>query len=443
MDSQLFENIFSFSFPATADGNSSTVYDSDHGDIRTAPVPGLPGHAYVRWGFNDQLPYTVTELLQADEVTAQNKLFNVITCYGAGIRLEDPRGPGHPVPEAVSEWAWRQNLPAYWLEQATDMKHYYFSVSVLILSQDGRRVNRIVHKDACYCRLAPADEQGRIHHLYYANWRDRSPKPGTVERIALLDLNDPLGDLRQRMGLEPNRYGITRSAPVRDRKFAILTRFPTPGCEYYPVPYYAAIFRGGSYDEKRLISTGKRAKLRNSSTVKYQVEVEHDYWTRLCTERGLVDPQEMANAIRSEKEKIRDFVGGIENSGKVWITGYYVNPDGKEVRDIRITLIEGAKEGGDWADDLQAAANTICYGDNIHPNLVGATPGKSQMNNSGSDKRELYVMKQALEMPWHDLMLRPLETALRFNGWRVRPVVPLVQLTTLDEHRDLKEVKPQ
>ena len=46
-------------------------------------------------------------------------------------------------------------------------------------------------------------------------------------------------------------------------------------------------------------------------------------------------------------------------------------------------------------------------------------------------------------MPWHDLMLRPLETALRFNGWRVRPVVPLVQLTTLDEHRDLKEVKPQ
>ena len=107
------------------------------------------------------------------------------------------------------------------------------------------------------------------------------------------------------------------------------------------------------------------------------------------------------------------------------------------MRDIRVINIEGAKEGGDYADDINVAANTLCYADNVHPNLVGAVPGKSQSNNSGSDKRELFTMKQALETAFHDLLLRPVELCLEYNGWEdVRAAVPIVQLTTLDQHTD-------
>lgn len=406
------------------------------------PVPGMEDtDRYMPWGWDDRLPYELIGLVGSDEVTAQNKLFNVLTCYGAGPRLTladrpqpDPARALAQLREAA-EWAERQAVPAWFMEQITDMKYFYFAVSVVILSRDGRRVNRLVHKEACHTRLAPADRNGRVRWVYYADWR--RPRRAPVERLPLLDPQDPLTDLRERMGLAPGRDGRTRPRPERSRKYAFITRFPTAGCQYYPTPYWSAMLRGGSYDEKRLISTAKRAKLRNHTSVKYLVEVEQGYWGRICREEFITEPRLQKERIRREKENIRDFVAGVENSGKVWISSYYVNPDGQEVHDVRVTRIDTAKEGGDWNEDVQAAANTVCYADNIHPNLVGATPGKSQMNNSGSDKRELFTMKQALETAWRYFLLRPLRLALSYNGWDcVETEVPLIQLTTLDRHAD-------
>ena len=133
----------------------------------------------------------------------------------------------------------------------------------------------------------------------------------------------------------------------------------------------------------------------------------------------------------------------MHNSGKAWITGYYIDPSGHEVRDIRVHNIEGSKEGGDYADDINVAANTLCYADNTHPNLVGAVPGKSQNNNSGSDKRELFTMKQALETAFHDLLLRPVELVCEYNRWDgIHPTVPMIMLTTLDQHTDAVRINP-
>lgn len=425
----------------------STVEDTtgvfDDRRMQFRPVPGYPNELYAPFGPDNQLPYKIRELIGSDEVTAQNKLFNVLTCYGAGIRLQDPRtGLSTNNAEAL-RFASRNSLPTFYLEQITDMKYYFFAVCVVILSRDGTRVNRLVHKDACFCRFQKADRQGRIRHVYYADWQYSPPRPGEVERIPLLREHDPVGDLMVKMGREAGSDG-RRLVRTSRRKFALLLRFPTVGCQYYPTPYYAAMFRGGSYDEKRLISAAKVSKIRNHASVKYQVEVNRDYWQRLISEERITDPLEQRRRIRREKENIRDFVAGVHNSGKAWITGYYVDPMGHEVRDIRVVNIEGGKEGGDYADDINVAANTLCYADNTHPNLVGAVPGKSQQNNSGSDKRELFTMKQAMETAFHNLLLRPVSLACEFNGWAdAVPTVPMIMLTTLDEHRDAFRVLPE
>lgn len=440
---------FSASMGEVAD--TTGIFD-DEETLRARPVPGRPGELYAPWGADDQLPYELIRLVGADEVTAQNKLFNVLTCYGAGLRLrpagwlrDAPARSDSLIARQMGEaraWAARQSLPSYFLEQATDMKYFFFAVAVVILSRDGKRINRLRHKEACYCRMAKADRSGHIPYIYFANWRRGQAAPGTVEKIPVLDERDPLSDLMQKMGREPLSDGLTHEAR-RGRKYAILMRFPTAGCQYYPVPYWSAVLRGGSYDEKRLISVGKRAKLRNHTSVKYQVEVEQNYWQKICREEFITDREAMQARVRKEKENIRDFVAGLENSDKVWISSYYVNPDGREVHDVKITRIDTAKEGGDWSEDVQAAANTICYADNVHPNLVGAVPGKSQSNNSGSDKRELFTMKQALEIAFHDILLQPLRLVCAYNGWElVEPTVPMIQLTTLDEHTDSKKVSP-
>lgn len=423
----------------TETADTTTVFDDLTGDsVRSRPVPGLPEMRYIPFGQDDRLPYDIMRLIGGDEVTAQNMFFNTISCYGAGVELHSYRDHGPVSDPAIRLWMRRQNLPAWFLNQCTDMKYYFWSVSIIILSRDGSRITRLLHKEACHCRLEEADRRGRIRNIFYADWR--TGRPQAVERIPLLDEDDPCGDLLRRMGRMPCRDG-SRRRPVRDRKFAILMRYPTVGNLYYPVPYWAAVLRGGSYDEKRMISAAKRAKLKNFSSLRYQVEVHRDYWQRIIDEERISDPVEAKARIRREKQAIRDFVCGIDNADKVWISGYYVDPDGREQRDVRVVAIERKPEGGDWGDDINISANTMCYGFNVHPNLVGAVPGKSQSNNSGSDKRELFTMKQATEKSFHDLLLTPLRTVCEFNGWDdAEPCVPMIQLTTLDRHADAERV---
>ena len=105
------------------------------------------------------------------------------------------------------------------------------------------------------------------------------------------------------------------------------------------------------------------------------------------------------------------------------------------------TLGDGKKEGGDWSEDMGEAANSLCFAMGVHPNMVGATPGKSQMNNSGSDKRELFNLKQAIEKPWHDVMSVPYHVMMHFNGWdgKYDIDVPMIEMTTLDKNKEMQE----
>ena len=301
----------------------------------------------------------------------------------------------------------------------------------------------MVSKEACFTRLEKADSDGKIAHIFYGNWKKSSSEQRNIECIPLLDLTDPWGDLLVRMGREPDPQTGTTRKPTKDRKFAILSRFPTPGFQYYPVPYWTSALRDAWYDIYMMIGIGKRAKIRNSASPRYQVEISNEYWEQLCESEGIVDDKERKERIAQGKREIENFIMGVENAGKTWITPYYYDQaQGKEVHYVQVTPIgANIKEGGDWSDDVQEAANTLCYGTNVHPNLVGATPGKSQMNNSGTDKRELYLLKQSIETAFHDILLYPYKLLCRYNNWTDVDVdVPFIQLTTLDKNTEKQEV---
>lgn len=432
--------------------NSSTVFDGD-GIIQPKTfTQGDKEYKYIPYGHDDRLPYHLIRMVGDNMVMAQNKLFNVLTCYGGGLRFRPADGQT-AIPADLTEFTFRNAIDRFFIEQAMDMKYFFFTVTCVILNREGTRIVQIRHKESCYCRFEQADDRGRINHVFYANWQKGSVNGDDVEVIPLLDYNDPYGDLRVRLGLDPDPATGECRRPMktdpagratRDRKFAILTRFPTPGFQYYPVPFYTSIFRDSWYDIYELIGKGKRAKIRNSAPPRFQIEVHKDYWDNLCDQEGITDPVKRKARISTEKRNIEQFITGSANIGKTWITGYYVDPaSGKEVRMVRVYDVDGGKkEGGDWSDDIQEAANSICYGDNVHPNLVGATPGKSGMNNSGSDKRELFNLKQLCETAFHDILLYPIRTILWFNGWHdaVDVDIPVLMMTTLDQNKEVEEV---
>lgn len=420
--------------------DSADIFDEDGEEIKAIGISGNKKYKYIPFGADNHLPFEIIKLIGVDEVMSQNKFFNVLTCYGAGQKYMDINTGKATQDKDIKRFMIHNSIPSFMLEQATDIKYFFYCISVIILSKDGKKIVKLRHKEACYSRFEPAGKDGKIKHVLYANFRKSSIREEEVECLRLLDEKDPLGDLEVMMGRAPGPDGLMK-VRTNERKFAILVRFPTPGCQYYPIPYYTSIFRGDWFDIKRLIGKGKKAKLKNHASVKYQVEIHRDFWVNILEEERISDPLLQQARIKKEKENIKNFVSGIENSGKVWITGYYMDPNGKENRMVRINLIDVGKEGGDWSEDIEEASNITCYGDNIHPNLVGATPGKSQSNNSGSDKRELFTLKQSLEIAFHDLMHTPHNVVIHYNGWedKVYPDVPMILLTTLDQNTDAKE----
>lgn len=429
--------------------DSASVFDDDDmpgmQSVRDISVKGKQ-YKYVQWGYDDQLPYRIRKALMGNMVTAQCQQFNIVSCYGQGVRFVDRESKHDVHDKEILDFCLRNSLQEVFLEQATDMKMYSFAVTVIILSRDGERVVTVRNKDASYCRFeyAPSSKSGNIEHVFFGDFRTGFFDESKVEPIPLLDYWNPLGDLLVRLGKEPDPMTGLRRKPTQCRKFAIVSRMATPGCQYYPVPYYYSIFKDAWFDIYRLIGIGKRYMIKNTSAPRVQIEVHDDYWDNVCDNEGISDESKRRERKEQEKRNIIDFVTGIENAGKAMISGYYVDPNGKENRMVRIVPLNdaGKKEGGNWSDDMSEASNALCFAFGIHPNLVGATPGKSQMNNSGSDKRELFTLKQAIEKPCHDVMCKPYHVILHYNQWHTRATVdvPMIVLTTLDEHKDAKKV---
>ena len=407
------------------------------GDI--SPVPIGDKHRYMPWGADDQLPYDILDLIERDETLSTCQMFNAEICYGSGL-LYNTEACSEKVKEEIDSFFVGNNIPTNYLGVCQDFKYFAFCVNVIILNGDGSKIIRLIRKEACYCRLGVADSNGRIDKLYYANWRKAKPMEDQVEIIDLLDLNAPLCDLMVRMGSMPGDDGETRMR-TDTRKFAVLTKVPTPDNTYYPIPYYASLFRGRWYNIKRLIGLAKEAKLKNSAPIKYHIEISDKYWTGIFRAEGITDRAKQQARVVEEKKKILEFLTGVENSGKAWFSQVYTNPNGDVVHDVVINKIETDKEGGDWASDIIEAVNMICFTMRVHSNLVGSVPGKAQTNNSGSDKRELYTIAQALQKPYHDLLFTVHNLVIRFNEWKgAYPDCPFIMLTTLDEKNDAKTV---
>lgn len=442
---EIFDVVVPYTNSVADVSDSADIFDEDGTRIEGAQVPGYPQLLYMPFGYDNELPFHIMREIGSDEVMSQNLFFNILTAYGSGLQYVDRETKAPTEDPEIQRFMLMNSMREFFLEQCTDMKYYFFAVAVIILNKEGTQIVQVRHKDACYCRFEKADKKGRINHIFYANWKksDGNLTRKDVEMITLLDEKNPLGHLEVLMGRAPGADGLTE-VRTSARKFAVVMRFPTPGQRYYPSPYYTAIFRGDWYDLKKLIGKGKKAKIRNSTSVKYQVEIHRDYWDTLFSNEQIDDPLEQRKRMKKEIEDIKNFVTGSVNAGKVWVSSYFIDSYGKEQRMVRINLIDTSKEGGDWSDDIQESSNMMCYGLNIHPNLVGAVPGKAQSNNSGSDKRELFTLKQSLETAFHDMLSKVHELIIFFNGWekKVRPQVPIVLLTTLDKNTDAVKKNP-
>ena len=416
------------SLAAVFSSPSSKVFKEDE---EIMPVPLSDSLSYMPWGGDNMMPHDILDMVDDDETVRTCMDFCAEVLFAGGLRYA-PAAKDAKLPKEARAFLLDNNLDEYWYGVCLDFRQFGFAVSVLDLSIDLSRIVRLSRREACYCRFEAAGKDGHIPSVIYANWR-MSVSPQNFERIPLLDPCAPYSDLLRRL-----ERGETSP------RYAVVSRVPTADSCYYPIPSYASIFKGRWYDIKKSIGEAKAARLRNSTVIKYQIEISPKLWEKKWKERGLASPKARQAFAVKFKQEIADYLSGAENAGKAIFSETYIGTDGKEYPEIKINKIDDSKEGGDWSVDIQEAVNMICFAMRVHSNLVGSVPGKSQSNNSGSDKRELYTIAQCQCEPLRRILMQVHRMICSFNGWdSVSPVCDILQLTTLDQHRDLKNSPAQ
>ena len=212
--------------PAESYRDSSVLVDDFDDDIQLQPLEiGGVRYDYLPYGGDDQLPWDVMNCLGKNMVTSQCQLFNVQACYGQGVRFIDRDTREDTQDPEIRKFCLRNSLHELYLEQATDMKYFFLTVTRIVLSRDHSRIVQVRHMETCFCRFARKGGNQRFDWILYGDWRKKSFSTFKVQPVPLLDFYDPLGDLMVRMGKEPDpATGVNRPAPKdgKDCEFAIV-----------------------------------------------------------------------------------------------------------------------------------------------------------------------------------------------------------------------------
>ena len=385
------------------------------------------------WGTDNDLPAHLLENIRKNDVVGANLQFNQLSGYGLGIKpmiriAENGKVVGYEecADEEVLRFFEDNDIDGYFMEQINDMMTFFNVFPEIIVNPKGNRIVSLCHLEAAFSRWGAMEENDQeIRWHYYNQWEGGTVK-GKLTRTPVLSRYFTYDRLKEAVA-RPNA-----------RRFVLQVGMPTAGHTYYSRPNWWSIFQSGWYDLSVLLPKFKTALIKNHLAVRYVVYISDSYWTEMARLRNISGNLEKEKAMRDEITKgLIDFLSDENTKGGTLISTRKFAPSGSgtlEDKYIQIESIESAIKGGEFIEDAEEASNIISYAMGVHPNLNGATPGKSKGSLGGSDKRELFMIKQAMMRPYRDRLLKPLSLIKRFNGWNKDIVfaVPDVEFPTLD-----------
>jgi hypothetical protein len=405
----------------------------------------------VPWGDSNTLPSEIVTKVQTSPDLSSGMLFNIQATFGDGImpcRISyDEKGEKKVVPvmdnKEINSFFEYNDINGFLIEQITDLSYFYNIFPEIILNRDtgnNRKVVELNHKEAAFSRWSEMNEKtGKIeYHLYNADW---GTKNDNIEVTPVLDSRRPVYDLLERMGRSPRSNGTFKDD--RQFRYIVPVNFPTPGRTYYQRPYWYSIIESGWYDFAIQIPKFKKYVLENGMTIKYIIYLSDDYFPDIFAREGLTTEAAQKDRIALEYTNFNTYLTGMENQGKSMISFTKTSPDGKKEYRVEIKAVENNFKGGEYLDDSSEVSNMIAYSLGVHPSLIGASPGKTGGSMSGTDKRELYIIKQSLLKPIRDRLLKPLYLIKIINRWPedIHFVIPNIELTTLDKNKSGIEEK--
>ncbi len=400
-------------------------------------------YSVAPWGNNNDLPQQVMGKIDGAEIVGTNANFNWKVAYGQGPKLmEVMRDPVTNRPRDFKEitsgeaydWFVRNNIPLLLMEILTDLSYFGNAFPVLLASQkekDGTRsrIDGIVHREAMFSRWGLSEKKFINAHLYSAKW-DEHPTDEDIQKSYVIDEYDAVNDIRKRLALG---YDARLCFPIY---------IPSPGRPYYSYPSWWSVFRSGWYDNIVSIPNLKKAILKYNLGVKHIIYISDEYFREKEEMLGIPkeDFKKRRELYNEVVKQITDVLAGEENAGKAIVTKKHLMPNGNGMtleKYIEIETIKNDISGGEYLTDYESGANIISYAMDVHPSLIGATPGKNSNSLSGSNIREIFIMKQSLSKPLAYLALQWWPVVREINGWdrNLEIIMQESLFTTLDNSK--------
>jgi len=450
---KIFENyaILEGDAPAlVTEMTNSTGMTKDSGSEKGIPVTPV-GHKdsieFYPWGQNNDLPSKLIDLSYKNNVLASNLDFNARIGYGepimpARVKVDEKSGEIKHIPLMRSEapeifsFLEENNYSLIQQELSHDLSLLHNGFIELIFNKARTKIVQIRFKEAAFSRLSVMNDNGEIEwHGYSADWNNQIIGEGKVIVTRLLDYDNPLYDLRVKLGQRPGRTG--NKVKLNDSRYMLHIGQPSPGKFYYQKAYWWSIFESHWFDFACAIPEFKMNLMKNQMVLKYHVQYRKGYFEDMYKAENITDPKEKVARKKQFFEDLESFLSGKENAGKniaSEIEYKYIDKS-IQVQDLIITPIKSFIEGGEYIEDSEEASNAICYAMGVHPSLQGASPGKNK-NINGTEARELFIIKQSMMKPTRDLLVQPLRVVKAINGWPedIDFMIPNIMLTTLDKN---------
>lgn len=395
------------------------------------------------WGIDNDLPQTVMSKIDKAEIVGTNANFNWKVAYGLGPKLvQVVRDPAtnevkafRDVTEGEAyEWYQRNNVPLVLMEILTDLSYFGNAFPLLMAGPkgtDGKRhgIEGITHREAMFSRWGVTSTGLINRHLYSAFW-DENPASHPMQDSYVIDECNAVADIEKRLLI------------ARDKRMCFPIYIPSPGRPYYSYPNWWSIYRSGWYDQLVSIPSLKKAILKYNLGVKHIIHIADEYFKEKEALMGIdPDNHDARKKLYDDTVKqIGDVMAGEENAGKAIISKKKMMPSGNGMELQKLIEVETIKNdisGGEYLTDYETGANIISYAMDVHPSLIGATPGKNSNSLSGSNIREIFIMKQSLSKPMLQLALQWWPVVRKINGWS-RDLEIVVQdslFTTLDQSK--------
>lgn len=408
---------------------------------------GLP---WANWGSDNRKPDTLAEKIGKSGV--------LISAIGAKARIAIGKGicpviiTGRNKKDGQEEMEWLYDAEIEdWLELNNDYFNSLNSIRDIIgygwtharitMGNGHKNIAGYKTDDVVKCRVGKMNAtSGEIEQTFFSPcWREVSGADSKkVKAIRMLSENNELSNLEARI-----------KAGDRTPEYSVISRGHLDGRSYYANPIWYSVIDWVDLVIK--VPEMKMAMFNNQMSIKYMITISARYFEKGDPKWNSYTSEERQQKFIAKVAEINTHLTGNDKAYKSIAVSSYMDPSGKEIKDITIDVLDDKVKDGKLLPESSAGDKQILFSLMMNPTIMGANTfgGGEGGAGSGSDIREAYLVQIMLMEAERRMNSKIFNLIKRFNGWQKKYEgknlqfrYPNLILTTLDTGGSTAPVNP-